>query len=461
MALPKFLTFYQSLDSKQVFHFRKFVLSYIGPETEAYGVLEVLSSRNDWQERYPGNEEMAKYCLASGHQKTYLNYLSMLYDIAQEWMALEQLRKEPYEQDLLVQRWLNSKGLHQQAEQVRAKVLRNLDQEEGSDYNLARYRSEVHFEYLFCNNPDMNDYREEDYRDMLQSFEAYFNGKATMMMCEVFTFGKYFHVDMSRDLEHMASKMNKREKNKMVLHTQQAYKMISKPETRNWVKLCDAILNDEIRVGSLMHSVLTRYALKTGIHLWSSGKHKDINRIADIAKYALRTGVFLDEGRMSPTSFHNLVVTMCQVYTEKEMEKFAKDWSAEVDVRYRDAAAKIANAQIYFYFGKYHLMPDQTSVLEMSPNQRYIVQGLDLIAAFENRFVDLDKYQRQIQKFNNYLLYNKDSLSSDALSKYKNLSKLLRDVDQKKDSLSIQNYSPVYYRKYALALIKNKNSRLV
>ena len=109
MTLPKFLTFYQSLDSKQVFHFRKFVLSYIGPETEAYGVLEVLSSRNDWQERYPGNEEMAKYCLASGHQKTYLNYLSMLYDIAQEWMALDQLRKEPYEQDLLVQRWLNGR----------------------------------------------------------------------------------------------------------------------------------------------------------------------------------------------------------------------------------------------------------------------------------------------------------------------------------------------------------------
>ena len=57
---------------------------------------------------------------------------------------------------------------------MRAKVLRNLDQEEGSDYNLARYRSEVHFEYLFCNNPDMNDYREEDYRDMLRSFDAYF-----------------------------------------------------------------------------------------------------------------------------------------------------------------------------------------------------------------------------------------------------------------------------------------------
>ena len=125
------------------------------------------------------------------------------------------------------------------------------------------------------------------------------------------------------------------------------------------------------------------------------------------------------------------------------------------------AESYFAKAQIYFYFGKYHLIPDQTSVLEMSPNQRYIVQGLDLIAAFENRFVDLDKYQRQIQKFNNYLLYNKDSLSSDALSKYKNLSKLLRDVDQKKDGLSIENYSPVYYRKYALALIKNKNSRLV
>ncbi|MBK9689572.1 MAG: hypothetical protein IPO65_18140 [Saprospiraceae bacterium] len=129
--------------------------------------------------------------------------MSQLYDIAQEWMALDQLRKEPYEQDLLVQRWLNRKGLHQQAEQVRTKVLRNLDNEQGADYKLEKYRSEVHFEYLFCNNPDMNDYREEDYRAMLQSFDAYFLGKAAMMMSEVFTFRRYFRLDMTKDLQYI------------------------------------------------------------------------------------------------------------------------------------------------------------------------------------------------------------------------------------------------------------------
>ncbi|MBK7219777.1 MAG: hypothetical protein IPH94_00110 [Saprospiraceae bacterium] len=461
MALPKFLTFYKSLDSKQVFQFKKFALTHVGQEADAYRVLDYFSESDDWKKKYPGNEEMVERCLPGVNQKTFLNYLSMLYDIAQEWMALDQLRKEPYEQDLLVQRWLNRKGLHQQAEQVRTKVLRNLDNEQGVDYKLEKYRSEVHFEYLFCNNPDMNDYREEDYRAMLQSFDAYFCGKSAMMMSEVFTFGKYFHVDMTKDLDHMTSKMNKKEKHKMVVHSLQAFKMISKPETRNWVKLCDIILNDEIRVGSLMHSVFTRYALKTGIHLWSSGKHKDIDRIAEIAKYALRTGVYLDEGKMSPTSFHNLVVTMCQVYTEKEMEKFAKDWSAQVDVRYRRAAASIANAQISFYFGHYNVIADHTTVMEMSSNQRYIAQGLDLIAAFENRVINPDKYQRQSQKFGHYLMYNKDVLSSDALLKYKNLLKLLRDVDQNKEELFIEHYSPIYYRKYALELIKNKNSRLV
>ena len=284
MALPKFLTFYQSLDSKQIFHFRKFVLSYIGPETEAYGVLEVLSARQDWKERYPGNEAMAAHCLASGHQKTYLNYLSMLYDIAQEWMALDQLRKEPYEQDLLVQRWLNRKGLHQQAEQVRARVLRNLDEEVGVDYKLDRYRSEVNFEYLFCNNPDMNDYREEDYRDMLQGFDAYFSGKAAMMMCEVSTFSKYFRVDMSKDIRQMEGKMNGAVKSKIVDLTQLAYKMISKPDTRLWVKLSDALLNGEVRRGSLLNSVLSRYCVKSGIKLWSKDKHKDVARIAAIAQ---------------------------------------------------------------------------------------------------------------------------------------------------------------------------------
>ena len=459
MALPKFLTFYQSLDSKQVFQFKKFALTHVGQETDAYRVLDYFSEIDDWKQKYPGNEEMAEKCLPGVNQKTFLNYLSMLYDIAQEWMALDQLRKEPYEQDLLVPRWLNRKGLHQQAEQVRTKVLRNLDNEQGLDYKLEKYRSEVHFEYLFCNNPDMNDYREEDYRAMVQSFDAYFCGKSTMMMCEVFTFGEYFRMDMSKELDLLSNKMNRSEKNTMVLLAQLAYKMTSRPEKGNWLKLSDAILKDEARRGSLMHSVFSRYALKTGIHLWSLGKHKDVNRIAEIAKYALSTGVYLEEGKLSPTSFHNLVVTMCQVLSEKEMIDFAKKWSVEVDYRYRLAAAKIAKAQIYFYFGKYHLILSNTNVIDLSSNQKYLAQGLDVIAAFENREKEPVFYQRQLQKFANFLMYNKEILSSNLYIKYRNLLKLLKDIDQKKSRLNIVDYSPVYYRKYCLEKIKIKNEQ--
>ncbi|MBP7642045.1 MAG: hypothetical protein KA767_01835 [Saprospiraceae bacterium] len=460
MALPKFLTFYQSLDSKQIFHFRKFVLSYIGPETEAYGVLEVLSARQDWKERYPGNEAMAAHCLASGHQKTYLNYLSMLYDIAQEWMALDQLRKEPYEQDLLVQRWLNRKGLHQQAEQVRARVLRNLDEEVGVDYKLDRYRSEVNFEYLFCNNPDMNDYREEDYRDMLQGFDAYFSGKAAMMMCEVSTFSKYFRVDMSKDIRQMEGKMNGAVKSKIVDLTQLAYKMISKPDTRLWVKLSDALLNGEVRRGSLLNSVLSRYCVKSGINLWSKDKHKDVARIAAIAQYGLNTGVYAEEGKMSPSSFHNLVATLCQALNEKEMLTFVKKWSKEVDPRFKEAALKIGTAQVYFYKEKYHNIKHNTNVVELSPNQRYLAQGLDLIAAFENRKKDEATYKRQVHNFNNYLRYNKDKMSAEALTKYRNMYRLMRDIDAKPGKLSMDDYNPVFYRKYCMRCLENKNGGL-
>lgn len=460
MALPKFLTFYQSLDSKQVFHFRKFVQSYIGVETEAFGVLDVLSVRQDWKESYPGNEAMAAYCLASGHQKTYLNYLSMLYDIAQEWMALDQLRKEPYEQDLLVQRWLNSKGLHQQAEQVRARVLRNLDEEVGVDYKLDRYRSEVNFEYLFCNNPDMNDYREEDYKDMLQGFDAYFSGKAAMMMCEVSTFSKYFRVDMSKDIRQMEGKINGAVRSKMLDLTQLAYKLISKPDTRLWIILSDALLNGEVRRGSLLNSVLTRYCVSSGINLWSQDKHKDLTRIAAIAQYGLSTGVYSEEGKMSPSSFHNLVTTLCQALNEKEMLTFVKKWSKEVDPRYKEAALKIGTAQVYFYNEKYHNIKNNTNVTDLSPNQRYLAQGLDLIAAFENRKKDETTYKRQVHNFNNYLKYNKDKLSAAALSKYRNMYRLLRDIDQKQGKLNMDDYKPVFYRKFCGKCIENKNGGL-
>lgn len=457
MALPKFISFFQSLDSKQIYSLRKYVLTHVGAETEAFGVLEYLSVDEGWRKKYPGNEVIAGRCLAGGGLKTFLNYLSQLYDISQEWMALDQLKKEPYEQEILVQRWLNRKGLHQQAELVRAKVLRNLDNEVGEDYNLARYRSEVHFEYLFCNNPDMNDYREEDYRDMIHGFDAYFSGKASMMMCEVASFGKYFRVDMSKDLLHMEKKVGGLKKDPMVELTKLAYKLISKPDTKTWLKLSEAILNGECKNGGLMHSVLTRYCVKAGINLWSQDKHKEVGRIAAIAQYGLRTGVYSEGGKLSPSSFHNLVTTLCQVLTEKEMLTFVKKWSKEVDQRYQEAAMKIGNAQVYFYKQKYHLIKSNTNVKELSPNQRYLAQGLDLIAAFEGRKIDEKLYKRQVLNFTNYLRYNKDKISAESLAKYRNLYRLMRDIDQKPGKLKMEDYNPVFYRKYCMRCLENKN----
>ncbi|MBK7010291.1 MAG: hypothetical protein IPH36_17475 [Saprospiraceae bacterium] len=118
---------------------------------------------------------------------------------------------------------------------------------------------------------------EEDYRAMVQSFDAYFCGKSTMMMCEVFTFGEYFRMDMSKELDLLSNKMNRSEKNTMVLLAQLAYKMTSKPEKGSWIKLSDAILKDEAR-GQFDAFCFSRYALKTGIHLWSLGKHKDVKQ---------------------------------------------------------------------------------------------------------------------------------------------------------------------------------------
>ncbi|MBK8110485.1 MAG: hypothetical protein IPK46_09230 [Saprospiraceae bacterium] len=70
MALPKFLTFYQSLDSKQVFQFKKFALTHVGQETDAYRVLDYFSESDDWKLKYPGNED-GERCLPGVNQKPF------------------------------------------------------------------------------------------------------------------------------------------------------------------------------------------------------------------------------------------------------------------------------------------------------------------------------------------------------------------------------------------------------
>lgn len=179
-----------------------------------------------------------------------------------------------------------------------------------------------------------------------------------------------------------------------------------------------------------------------------------------MVQYGLSTGVYSDDGMLAPTVFHNMVSTLSQVYSEKEMLVFVKRWSKSVDERYQEAAAAIGKAQVYFYFGKYHLIFDHTNAGNMSANQRYLAQGLDLIAGFENRLKKPEQYQRYVKNFTNYIKYNRDKLSANTLTKYRNLYRLLRDIDQKKGRMSIGDYQPIYYRKYALQCLEKKNGGL-
>lgn len=175
-----------------------------------------------------------------------------------------------------------------------------------------------------------------------------------MMMCEISTFSRYFRVDMNKELQYIEGKVGVAVKSRMVELTKLANKLISKPDTKTWLSLSEALLNGEVKKGSLLNSVLTRYCVSSGINLWSQDKHKDVARIVAIAQYGLNTGVYAEEGKLSPSSFHNLVTTLCQVLNEKEMLAFVKKWSKEVDPRYSQSAIKIGTAQVYFYKEKYH-----------------------------------------------------------------------------------------------------------
>ena len=169
-----------------------------------------------------------------------------------------------------------------------------------------------------------------------------------MMMCEVVSFSKYFHVDMSKELRHMEEKMQVIEKKQNGGFCKFMYKLMIKPEVKLWYKISDAILRGQLAEGSIMHSVLTRYIFKSGTNLWSLGKLKEVERIVDIVQYALSTKIYQTEGKLSPPSFHNLINTLCQVMEEKELFGFIKNGYLRLMTVFRMLLVKLQRLRYIF-----------------------------------------------------------------------------------------------------------------
>lgn len=454
--LSKIVVLIDHLEAGQAQDLRKYLLTKTYDDSDIFKVFEYLAASVKKKEEQKSPEYIHEKVFPKSSKKTIANYLSLLYNWAEEWMALETVRQEEFTLDHLAQRWLNKNGLYHLADQTYNRIERSITEEKKIDLHRSKIRAQAMFDQLFSNNPAREVLPKETYIEMVGSFRQYVKAKLLLINTELHNWGDINNYDFERCIEENEKLINTIEADDTSHILELLLAMIKDNHVPSFMVLKDILLSGRLVAGTRMFVIIGRYMQRMAMRFWSMGLIKDVKVMHDLLDFGMRTGVYFTNDRLPSVVFHNVEVQQCQIADYDATQLFIEQWIDAVATEDPEATQALATAQNCFYHQRYseiHLYTGRHVFPTF--NQKNLVQGLHLIAAFENRENERQIYEIALSSSQNFLKRNQQRMSKHLFDSYRNLITFIKAADGKKTAMPNPDHiSPLLYRKWCMELYR-------
>lgn len=461
MSLPKLIKITQALDTKQCSDLKKFVLYYIGHDSDLFQILEAIIKHQSKMNDGDDVDAFAKKHFPNCTKKTFMNYLSQLYGYTEDWIAHHQLKENEYQKDLLVQQWLNKRGLYQLSDIVVNKVRKEIDNENRLDINRARVKADLLFEHFFSNHPVKYTFDIASFSEMAVSLNTYTAGINFLFLSELYSWGFIGNKNISSIKEFILSCQPNNLIAPEIEVAEHLSNVFSKNDVPSYLFISQKLLNHEFVETSKFHAIIASAIISKSSKYHSTGRYLNHKLITDLAEYGLKTGVYFTNGKLPTAIFHNLVIKLCLYQSFNEVLNFIEQWISKVYTEDIIATKNLALAQLHFYNNQF----DQIDILIRRNefdnfNQKNIAQSIFLCSTFINRKQDPEKYNIAFLATVNFIKRNKSKMSSDLYATYQNFFKILRllEKNQIKNIKELEDYKPIMYQRW-IQFVLEKNER--
>lgn len=459
MAYPKLFTLIDAIDLKQVNTLRKYILSKVSEQSEAYQILETIIKTKDKREKYPDAESMQIAFYPKIKIKTFINYLSLLYSYAEDWIALAQLEVEDHSKDLLVQRWLNNNGLYSLSDQLVKKVLKKIESSDNLDIYNSKVKSELLYEHLVSTNPVRYEATGKEYLEMIDSLDDYSSSLFYIILSELKNWSTITKMKDEPNISHIKNKLEFAPQTAIVKFAKLAYINCCENNMEIFFEFKNFLFELEFNHKSKFHNIIAGYVIKKGGTLLTQGYHNDYNLILELTKFGLEKGVFFNNGKLSTQTFHNIIARLAIHISFEESVSFIEKWLNKVSTENYEATKSLAFAQVSFYKNR---MNEVSKYLWRSDfdnfNQKNLAQGLHLIASFENRKNAEQVYKNAFVSTTNFIERNKDKMSAHLYQSHKNLLQFMKIIDQDGiHEINILDYKIILYKTWCIQYLKNNS----
>ena len=458
MAKRKLMVLLEALDGNQVTSLRKHILSKAGKEADIVEMFELAVQFRKKTDDMDNLNAIRETYFPNSTDKALANYLSLLYNWSEEWMAISQLYDEKHKMEVLTLKWLNKNGLYHLADQSFRKTEKTFEEEKRQSLEKEEASFHLYLDVMLSNNPGSKQFTPEDYHKMVSAFYESTKIKALIIQTELQNLSRLYGFNFNTlidELEYTLSTMPNGEGSKTMIELNT---MMNQTDMDNLKILKDKLLKGKLDPNGVLHFITSSYVNQCAVKFWSKGLHKDKALIHAIVKYCLDTGFYSTNGKIPSKTFHNLVTRMTIYLSKNQINNFIDQWVNQVATKDKESTKNLALAQVAFYYKKYDDIYQYTRGNHFEDfEQKWLANGLHLVATFINRAKEREVYTNALKTSKYFIKRHKLKMSSDLYLSHNNFHDFLEKIDaRKKDKINLSAYKVLLFRSWCEEVYERK-----
>lgn len=450
--VPKLIVGLQTLSQKDWSAFRKYVLWHKGENTEVARCFEVLKLKKDSLEEFDSSKWHKKY-MPQLSQKAWLNLMSKLYLMLEDWVVYKEMRADSIKSGILLIKYWNRSGKYKLANSKAKQVQAAIDDTIGYSPETDYYQYQLYYYQFFSDNPIKNS-DPTLVTKLIRSYLVYNQYKLTLYNSQLKFWRNIKNLD-DQEYLMLSKQLTSTGGSPIVRHMLQ---MIQNDDVDSFHYCFRTIKNSKINPTDDLSVILTMYMLYFAQKLWHMQKLDSPDYLVELYEVALANEVLMKAGKIPEVRYMTMVSVLGSARPFEWTNNFIDTWADKVDTSDVEGLKLFVKASNYFQHG---YITESLELLQLMStkqvNARNYIHTLSIKLYYETREENYDQLMNALERYRTFLWRRKGKIGPGNYKKgqnyLKNIRLLLIEGNQK---IKMPQFTPSAETKWLIAKSKNE-----
>lgn len=394
--------------------------------------------------------------------KGFSNCLSRLFQWLEEWLVIEQVKREKYEREVRLVRAYNERGLYGLADRLAARIEEKISKNNKLNSEEASVLSQLYKYQYYSDNPIKYKSSGLLFQKLIDQFLSAHKERALIFLAELHNWGRVINYDFSDSIDRIRESVEKIPDSNLIPVLNELENLVTNHDLNAYQKLKDTLFSDKISRNSELHTILTFYLITHSLILWTNGKIKEPNELVEIYEYGLNTGVLMIGGKIPLVRFYNILSTLGAIKSFEWSEAFIDRWNDKVYTNHIESTKALALAQNCFYHKRYEEIIPLIRMMEYDDFSQKIRAGaLTVVALYMQPDRDYEILNVYASNYKRLLKRHKKNLGEQIYKSHLSMVEiveLLIKRERKRITIDLNKYPSIHLRNWVTEQVNQATS---